>query len=97
MGTTAISPTQKRSLIFHPPPAPDTNLGWRMSYFVWIQNDVATQRRPNGSKMLPTCPPKASRTCLQLQIDPNRMPNEVASALHREPQDRILGVLGHRF
>ena len=64
--------------------------------FFRSQNDIKTERRPNGPKMLPKCLPKASRMDPEPQTGPNRVPNGVPRGSQNDAKIALWGVLGHR-
>ncbi len=60
------------------------------------QNDVETDRRPSGSKMVPKCCPRASRAGPEPKIDSKRVPKGVPRGCQNDPEIAFWKVLGHR-
>ena len=87
---------QQKHTIYYTSATSATPKNHNFGSFCGSKNDVETERRPNGTKMPPTCPPKASRTGPEPKIGRNRVPNGLPRASQSEPKNRILGVLGHR-
>ena len=60
------------------------------------ENDVETERLPNGPKMLPKCPPRVSRAGPEPKTVPKWMPKGVPRGSQNDPKIALWGVLGHR-